>query len=161
MEQYTYFWASKSPFSNWYKCRFEVDGQSFTSSEQYMMYGKAMLFGDTEIAAQIMQTSNVREQKALGRKVSGFDPQTWNQHAKAIVKKGCRQKFVQNPELMEILLATAGTTLVEASPDDAIWGIGLAEEDPRASKRETWLGTNWLGELLTELREEFLASKNA
>lgn len=160
MEQFTYFWASKSPFSNWYKCQFEVDGQKFSSSEQYMMYGKAMLFGDTEIAGQILKTQNVREQKALGRQVKGFIAEKWNENAQTIVKRGCREKFRQNPALLAELLATQGTALVEASPDDAIWGIGLAEDDPRARNRETWIGTNWLGELLTELREEFLASQN-
>lgn len=160
MEHFIFFWASQSPFSNWYKCHFTIDGIDFSSSEQYMMYGKALLFGDQAIADAILGTRNVREQKALGRKVQHFDAETWNKNARQIVHRGCYAKFDQNPDLKAKLLATAGTTLVEASPDDRIWGIGLAEDDPRAKKRETWLGTNWLGEVLTQIREEMLSEQN-
>jgi ribA/ribD-fused uncharacterized protein len=103
-----------------------------------------------------MSTTDPREQKKIGREVKNFDKKKWDQKVKDIVFRGNMAKFTQNEDLKKKLLATAGTTLVEASPHDKIWGIGLAETDPKAQKRETWLGTNWLGEVLTEVREAII-----
>lgn len=155
-EKFLFFYEDASPFSQWYKAPFELDGHHFTSAEQYMMYGKAQLFGDQEIATRILEAKHPRQQKALGRQVQGFNDTIWNQEAKSIVYQGNHAKFTQNPELLTVLLATAGKTLVEASPTDRIWGIGLSEEDSRSRQRSTWRGTNWLGEVLTELRENLL-----
>ncbi|MGC5328305.1 NADAR family protein [Brevibacillus sp. SYSU BS000544] len=157
-EQFTFFWRSKSPFSQWYKASFELNGITFSSAEQAMVYGKALLFKDIEIAAQILSANEPREQKRLGRHVKNFDRSIWESHCKQIVYEANKAKFSQNPELLTALLHTGETTLVEASPDDAIWGIGLAEEDPRAKHRSQWKGTNWLGEILTQLREELKRS---
>ncbi|WP_017812971.1 NADAR family protein [Paenibacillus shenyangensis] len=155
-EKFTFFYRSESPFSQWYPAVFVVGEHTFDSAEQYMMYGKAMLFGDQEIATRILTAKQPRQQKQLGRQVQRFDKAVWDEHARQIVYDGNYAKFTQNKELLEVLLATAGTTLVEASPTDRIWGIGLAEEDPRVRNRSTWRGTNWLGEVLTELREQLL-----
>lgn len=153
MEKFTFFYRSKSPFSQWHPSYFEIEGISFSCAEQYMMYGKAKLFGDEEIAQKILAAKQPREQKRLGRKVRNFDPKIWEENAKAIVYKGNYAKFTQNEALKSALLSTKGTTLVEASPTDKIWGIGLSESDARAYDRSTWQGTNWLGEVLTQLRE--------
>lgn len=155
-EKFTYFWSNKSPFSNWFKANFEVNGVKYSSSEQYMMYHKALLFGDAEIAEQIMATANTGKQKALGRNVKNFSQEKWENQCKQIVYDGNFAKFTQNKELLKHLLKTKGTTLVEASPVDFVWGIGLAEDDPRAKNRNQWMGKNWLGEVLTELRENLL-----
>ncbi|MBC6993400.1 NADAR family protein [Neolewinella lacunae] len=157
-ESYSYFWRSVHPFSQWHKCNFTADGQAFNCAEQYMMYGKATLFSDAEVAEKILRSTNPREQKQLGREVKGFDPQVWTQEAPAIVYQANKEKFQQNPELLQHLLDTRGKTIVEASPDDNIWGIGLAEEHPGAKSLTTWEGTNWLGIVLTELREELLGN---
>lgn len=122
-----------------------------------MMHRKAVLFGDQEMAQKILSTQTPREQKELGRKVRSFDKSLWEAHCKQFVYEGSYAKFTQNPALLEKLLATKGTTLVEASPTDRIWGVGLEEDDPRIKNRTTWRGTNWLGEILTKLREELLA----
>mgnify|MGYP001799529351 CR=1 FL=1 len=156
-EKFTYFWKSHSPFSNWYVADFEIDGIKFNCSEQYMMYGKAKLFADEDIADKILQTEKPGAQKALGRKVRNFKSEVWNQHAKDIVYRANEAKFSQNEHLLKRLLKTKGTTLVEASPVDNIWGIGLAEDDPRAQHRMQWRGKNWLGEVLTRLREDLIA----
>jgi ribA/ribD-fused uncharacterized protein len=158
MAEYTFFYTQASPFSQWYRCRFEVGGNVFSCAEQYMMHGKALLFGDTAIAAQILATTQPREHKALGRKVAGFDDATWKREREAIVLAGNRAKFTQNADLRELLLATRGTTLVEASPRDRIWGIGLAASDPRARDPGQWRGQNLLGKVLTALRDELLAA---
>jgi ribA/ribD-fused uncharacterized protein len=153
-EKFTFFYRSASPFSQWYSGFFEADGIAYNCAEQYMMHQKAVLFGDAEMAEKILQAKTPSEQKALGRKVRNFDAQVWNENAKKLVYQGNYAKFKNNPKLLEVLMATDGTTLVEASPTDKIWGIGLDENDARAYSRETWQGTNWLGEVLTQLRED-------
>lgn len=164
MEKFTFFWKDRSPFSQWYPCKFTAEvwvmngfGKiHFTRAEQYMMYQKAALFGDLDIAYKIMLTDNPAEQKELGRKVKNFDATKWNMEARDIVLCGNLAKFSQNEKLKQALLSTAGTTLVEASPYDKIWGIGLLESDPRSQSRETWLGKNWLGQTLTDVREKLI-----
>jgi ribA/ribD-fused uncharacterized protein len=158
VESYYYFWETKHPFSQWHKCSFEIEGRNFTSAEQYMMYGKAMLFQDIDSANKILNTNNVREQKQLGRQVIGFDKKIWDLNAPTIVYKGNKEKFKQNDELLNLLLSTKGQTIVEASPDDNIWGIGLSKDQKDAASILTWQGTNWLGIVLTELREELLGN---
>lgn len=153
-EKFTFFYHAESPFSQWHACFFEADGFTYNCAEQYMMHQKALLFQDTEIAEKVMKAKTPREQKALGRKVRNFDTHIWNENAKRLVYQGNYAKFKNNQKLLDILMATDGTTLVEASPTDTIWGIGLAEDDARAYSRETWRGTNWLGEVLTQLRED-------
>lgn len=133
-EKFIYFWSNKSPFSNWYKAEFEIDGIKFNCTEQHMMYHKAILFNDTEIAERILKTASQSKQKALGRQDKNFIGSTWNENCKQIVYEGNKAKFLQNENLLQDLLKTEGKTLVEASPVDAIWGIGLAEGDPRAKK---------------------------
>lgn len=154
-EKYYYFYETKHPFSQWHKCIFEVDNLVFNSSEQFMMYNKALLFEDIEIAEKILLSKDVREQKALGRQVRNFDAKIWEKEAINIIFKGNKAKFSQNHEFKNLLLSTEGQTLVEASPTDVVWGIGLEETDHKAFDIRTWNGTNWLGIALTELREEF------
>jgi ribA/ribD-fused uncharacterized protein len=151
---YTFFFTEKSPFSQWYPCAFTVEGIAFTCAEQFMMHGKALLFADHEIAKQVLAAAHPKQHKALGRKVTPFDDATWKARRVEIVKAGSRAKFTQNEELRALLLATKGTELVEASPYDRIWGIGLAATDPRAQDSKTWRGQNLLGKILTELRDE-------
>jgi ribA/ribD-fused uncharacterized protein len=151
---YTFFFTEKSPFSQWYPCQFVGGGHSFNCAEQYMMHGKAVLFGDAETASKILAADHPRQHKAFGRQVRSFDDFVWKREREAIVMAGSRAKFTQNTELRDLLLATRGTTLVEASPYDRIWGIGLDATDPRALDPAAWRGQNLLGKILTALREE-------
>lgn len=153
-EQFTFFWKSQSPFSNWYLSDFTLDGITFNCNEQYMMYQKALLFNDQEIADKILKTKSPTRHKQLGRKVKNFDDKIWNKNCQNIVYTGLKAKFSQNDELLKKLKETDGTTLVEASPYDKIWGIGMKMTDKRAQNRSTWLGKNLLGELLTKVRED-------
>jgi len=155
---YTFFFTEASPFSQWYPCRFVVDGQTFNCAEQYMMYEKAKLFGDDDVAAKILAAAHPREHKALGRKVKNFDDAAWKSARERIVRAGNHAKFTQNQELEKQLFDTKGTTLVEASPYDKIWGIGLAASDPRTNDPKQWLGRNLLGKILTELRDELMST---
>lgn len=154
---FTFFFTEASPFSQWHRCRFEADGRVFNCMEQYMMLGKARLFGDAETGEKIMAADHPRQHKALGRKVTPFDDKVWRRERENIVLAGNRAKFTQNPDLLAVLLATKGTTLVEASPYDRIWGIGLGAKDPRAQDPAQWRGQNLLGKILTQLRGELLA----
>jgi ribA/ribD-fused uncharacterized protein len=157
MAEYTFFFTEASPFSQWYRCAFTVDGNAFGCAEQFMMHGKAVLFGDAAMAARILAATHPREHKALGRKVASFDDAIWRREREGIVRAGSHAKFTQNADLRALLLATRGTTLVEASPYDRIWGIGLAATSPNANDPTKWRGQNLLGKILTALREDLLA----
>jgi ribA/ribD-fused uncharacterized protein len=156
-EQFAFFWGGT--FSQWHKSKFVIDGVEFNCCEQYMMYKKALMFHDYDIANKIMNTNNPREQKALGRKVSGFDKDHWESYCRDIVYDGNVAKFTQNPDMLDELKFTGDRTIVEASPKDNIWGIGLAADDPRAQDRSTWEGTNWLGEAIQRVREDIRSGK--
>ena len=150
-EKFTFFWSGV--FSQWHPSTFVIDGVTYNCTEQYMMAEKARLFGDTGTEAMIMATADPAMQKRFGRQVSNFDESVWNATARDIVLKANIAKFSQNPGMEAYLMATVGTTLVEASPEDTIWGIGLRKTDPRAYNRATWRGTNWLGEVLNITRD--------
>ncbi|QJE72571.1 NADAR family protein [Aerophototrophica crusticola] len=156
-ERFTFFW--NGPFSQWHRSPFCLDGILYVTAEQYMMASKARLFGDDVRLRQILEADHPRDQKALGRKVSGFDQQVWDRHAREIVYRGNRAKFTTHRDLLRQLLDTAGTILVEASPLDTVWGIGLAADDPDATVPSRWRGKNWLGETLTRLRDDLLAEQ--
>src|SRR5689334_19884152 len=115
-ERYTFFFRPEAPFSQWHPARFDLDGHGFVCAEQYMMYGKTVLFGDAEVGAEMLEATSPKQHKALGRKVRGFSGAVWEANRERIVMAGSRGKFTQNPARQEALLATAGTELVEASP---------------------------------------------
>lgn len=160
-EKLTPFFGSQSPFSQFHHVTFSEDGIVFDCMEKYMMYKKAMLMGDAQTANEILNVSyNPKRCKELGRKVKPFNAVLWDQECKNIVYQGNKLKFTQNPNLMEALKSTAGTTLVEASPFDCRWGVGLSKDDPRINDRRQWRGANWLGECLTQLREDLFGQTN-
>ena len=121
--------------SNWYLSEFECDGIRFSSMEQYMMYQKANCFGDTKIAEKILETTDVAQIKALGRKVSNYNETIWNGKRQIVVYKGLCAKF-QNSELKSKLKATGDAVLAEGAVRDCIWGIGLSMTDPKRLEME-------------------------
>jgi hypothetical protein len=164
--KYLYFWrhtpgkagpVGAECLSQWYPAPFEVDGVRFATAEHYMMWGKARLFGDEKAAARIVAAGHPKEAKDLGRTIRKFDEDTWVAERLAIVTAGNLEKFRQNPELLAFLLGTQDWVLVEASPLDRIWGIGLAADDERAQDPATWRGLNLLGEALMAARELLLS----
>lgn len=133
-----------------------ITEMQFQNTEQWMMYHKALLFEDHRIAEQIMNPRNAKNPatiKALGRQVTGFNGIQWDQHKEQIVFQGNLAKFSQHPELAKQLLATGDKILVEASPYDRVWGIGLAQEDPRCQDPAQWRGLNLLGKALMAVRQ--------
>jgi ribA/ribD-fused uncharacterized protein len=153
-EEFEFFYKTSHPFSQWFACEFTVEGIVFNTAEQYMMYKKALLFDDKEVADKILKTTDPRQQKELGRQVVGFNNKLWQQYAFEIVYNANYQKFKQNADMKELLLDTSNKSIVEASPSDKIWGIGLSENDINRLDRTKWNGTNWLGEALTCVRED-------
>lgn len=160
--KYIFFWGhtpscdgsvTKACFSQWYDCRFSSDGIVYNTAEQYMMAQKALLFGDAVIYDEIMSACHPKQFKDLGRRIQGFDENIWNQNKCGIVISGNLAKFSQNPELEAFLLNTGERVLVEASPYDKIWGIGLSADDSKCQNPELWNGENLLGFCLMEVRD--------
>lgn len=141
-------------FSNWFACEFRADGRVFKSIEQYMMYEKALTFGDTEIAARVLDVTDPAEIKALGRQVKNYDDAHWNGRRQLVVYKGLLAKFSQNEALKQKLFATGSALLAECEPTDKIWGIGMGPDDDRRFDRSQWQGQNLLGYTLAEVRED-------
>lgn len=139
--------------SNWYLSDFTVDGIAFSSMEQYMMYQKAIVFDDKEIAKDILSTSDVAVIKAFGRKVSNYDDTVWNGARQIIIYRGLLEKFCQNTELAELLLSTGDAVLAECAVNDRIWGIGLNMRDNDRFDIKKWKGQNLLGFALMEVRK--------
>ncbi|KGW18023.1 NADAR family protein [Burkholderia pseudomallei] len=147
------FFGAADVFSNWHPCCFTYHEVAFNSVEQFMMYAKALLFDDHATAAAILASASPREQKRLGRLVRGFDDARWVQVRESIMFVGCREKFRQNEAFLTALRATGTSILVEASPYDRIWGVGLGEHDPRIADPSAWQGLNLLGKALMRVRD--------
>ena len=140
--------------SNWYRSEFSVDGIKFTSMEQYMMYKKAILFEDAEIASQILKTDDVVLIKELGRKVSNYNDTVWNGMRQVVIYKGLLEKFRQNDDLRKSLLDTGDDMLAECAVKDSVWGIGLSMTDDNRNDINAWRGQNLLGFSLMLVRGE-------
>ena len=159
--KYLFFWGhkksdiiTKSCFSQWYEATFIIEGIHYKTAEHYMMAQKALLFNDQEIYQQIISCNSPGEAKALGRKVRNFNQQVWEANCFDIVIKGNLEKFGQHPALAEFLKNTNQRILVEASPVDHIWGIGLDQNNTDAKNPYAWNGTNLLGYALMEVRDQ-------
>ena len=158
---YRFFWGhrprkdgklSDACFSQWWPASFVINGQVYSSAEQWMMVSKARLFGDHEVADQMMAVKDPGKIKALGRKVRGFVQETWDEACFDLVTDGNVAKFGQNARLKKYLLATGDDVLVEASPTDVVWGIGLGRDAPDANDPRAWRGLNLLGFALMQAR---------
>ena len=131
---------------------FTADGEDFGSAEQYMMWRKARLFGDLDAAGAVLAARSAAHAKALGREVRGFDEDTWVRHRWDVVVAASLAKFRADARLADFLRSTRGRVLVEASPLDRIWGVGLAADDPGVCDPHAWPGLNLLGFALLEAR---------
>ncbi len=163
--KFLFFWGhrpssdgsiTKSCFSQWWESAFEIDGEVYKTAEHFMMAEKARLFNNPEIRQQIIACKSPGEAKKLGRKVKGFDQQKWELERFEIVKRGNLAKFQQNELLGAFLLSTQYRILVEASPVDPIWGIGMAQDHKDVMNPKEWLGLNLLGFALMEVRDELI-----
>ena len=140
-------------FSQWQKSYFEEDDYEYCCAEQYMMGQKALLFNDKESFEKILVEKHPKIIKALGRQVKNFDAKEWDKIKYKVVLDGNFYKFSQNKEMLEILLSTDNKILVEASPYDKIWGVGLDENNEKIYNPNYWKGENLLGFALMEIRD--------
>ena len=159
---YLFFWGhtqkkegiiDKSCFSQWFLSPFIANNITYATAEHWMMAKKAELFNDDVILPQILETKKPAVAKDLGRKVRNFDAQKWNAVAYELVIEGNKHKFTQHEPLKTFLLHTGNRVLVEASPSDTIWGIGLSQNDSDAANPFKWKGSNLLGFALMEVRD--------
>ena len=164
---YLFFWGhqvpkdgsvGKSCFSQWYEAPFTVEGIAYRTAEHFMMAGKARLFGDAATCERIVAARTPGEAKKLGRQIDNFDEAAWLDARFDLVTRGNVAKFSQNKALGAFLLGTGQQVLVEASPVDAIWGIGLAATDAATQDPRTWKGLNLLGYALMAARDELRAA---
>lgn len=139
--------------SQWWPAAFTVDGVTYPTAEHFMMAGKARLFGDERGLAAVLAARSPGAAKAAGRRVTGFDENTWAAARYDLVVRGNLAKFGQHPDLRDFLVATGRRVLVEASPYDRIWGVGLAPGHPDVARPSAWRGLNLLGLALMEVRE--------
>lgn len=156
-----YFWMPEDiPYgwlSHWYSAKMlDDEGNSFSTVEHYMMYHKAMLFGDNLVAQDILSLPTPGQAKAAGRRVTGFDKERWTKHREHIVFDGNFLKFSQHDKFKELLLETGNKPLVEASPEDKLWGIGFSAVDA-AQHRDQW-GQNLCGIAIEEVRKKLQQS---
>lgn len=152
-----FFW--NGIYSQWHKSPFVVGGVQYNCAEQYMMAMKALCFYDINALGAIMKTKNPAKQKEIGRGVQVFSSEKWNEISRLVVYRANLAKFTQNEELMNELMDTRDVLIVEASPYDKIWGIGISPTDPARFDTEKWQGTNWLGEAIMQVRNDIRTMK--
>lgn len=160
--KYVFFWGhkeiqgnvSKSCFSQWYDAPYETEGIRYLTAEHHMMHQKAILFGDESAAERLVAAKSPGEAKAIGREVRDFDQQVWESRRFEIVTTVNIAKFVNNTKIRNFLLNTGSRVLVEASPVDKIWGIGLGENELESQNPKLWNGLNLLGFALMEARDQ-------
>ncbi len=150
-DKYVFFW--NGIYSQWHFSPFTVDGYDYVTAEQYMMHQKALFFGDEEVARKIMAADRPDEQKALGRQVRDFSAERWARVCLGIVYKGNLAKFTQNEDLKKELMETGDRMIVEASPYDQIWGIGMGENERGIEDPKNWKGQNLLGWAIMMVRQ--------
>jgi len=149
-DKYVFFW--NGIYSNWHPTPIIYDSIHFANSEQLFMYFKALHFKDLESVDKIIVTPDPRQVKKLGRDVKNFNEREWTAHRTLYMFISCYNKFDQSPELAAELLATGDKILVEASPLDKIWGIGMDENHPDIEDSSKWQGLNLLGNVLTDVK---------
>lgn len=161
--KFLFFWGhqpnkdgkiTKTCFSQWWLSSFKVEKVNYKTAEHWMMAKKAELFNDQEILEKILETDSPAEAKKLGREVRNYDDKIWLENRYQIVKEGNFHKFSQNKALKEFLINTKDRVLVETSPVDPIWGIGMAGDHKDVLNPEKWKGLNLLGFALMEVRDE-------
>ncbi|MEV5188203.1 NADAR family protein [Streptomyces werraensis] len=168
--KYLHFWGHRplpdgrvgaSCLSQWWPSPFTVDGVEYATAEHWMMAAKARLFDDTEGERRVLAAGHPSEAKKAGRLVRGFDEEIWRRERFGIVVEGSVHKFAAHGELRSFLLNTGDRVLVEASPVDRVWGIGLAADAEAANDPTRWRGPNLLGFALMEARRRLRETAGA
>jgi ribA/ribD-fused uncharacterized protein len=153
-DKHVFFWGSE--FSNFYQLGFTWRGIYFNCAEQAMMWSKADTFGDEETKKEILIYSEPKMHKKLGRQVKNFDDTIWASVRFELALEFLYCKYNQNPSLKKLLIDTYPRKMVEASPYDKVWGIGLSEYDQLMHDESNWKGENLLGKALDLVREKII-----
>ena len=140
--------------SQFWPAPFTVDGVTYGTAEHWMMAQKARLFDDGATLREILKARTPQAAKSLGRAVRGFSEDRWGAARYQIVVEGNFAKFSHHDDLHRYLVSTGDRVLVEASPVDRVWGVGLAKDDKRATTPSRWRGLNLLGFALMEVRDQ-------
>lgn len=157
-DKFIFFWGSI--YSQWCPSPIVIDGVNYNCTEQYMMAKKALMFSDFDAYREIMLEKQPALQKAMGKRVKGFDKVIWEVYCRKIVYDANYAKFTQNKGMRDELMGTIGKEIVEASPEDKIWGIGMHETHPDIEDKSKWQGTNWLGEAIMQVRNTLIAEES-
>lgn len=166
--EFVFFWGHRplpdgaigpSCCSQWFEAGFKIDNVHYATAEHYMMAEKARTFGDTKALAEVLAASSPEAVKKIGRRVQNFQADVWSERSIEVVLQGNIAKFGQNQQLGKWLQSTGSKVLVEASPEDAIWGIGLHRDDPRAQDPAVWPGKNWLGFAIMAARDHLFGER--
>ena len=144
--------VDRACLSQWFPRAFDVDGIRYETAEHFMMAEKARLFRDDEMLSKILACKTPAEAKAFGRAVRNYDDQAWGRFRSESVVRGNVAKFGAHADLKTFLLSTEQRVLVEASPRDRIWGIGMGASNPDARLPAKWRGRNLLGFALMQAR---------
>lgn len=159
--KYLHFWGHQplpdgrigaGCLSQWWPSPFTVDGATYKTAEHWMMAAKARIFADPEAERKILAAEHPADAKKEGRLVRHFDEATWRRERFRVVVEGSTHKFAAHADLRAFLLNTGDRVLVEASPRDRVWGIGLGAKNERASDPAQWRGANLLGFALMQAR---------
>jgi len=160
--EFLYFWGhtksetlvKKQCLSQWYESSFEFEEVTYKTAEHWMMAQKALLFNDHKSFKKIIDSPSPKHVKSIGREIKNFGPDIWNDNKYHIVYYGNLHKFTQNTALFNFLKSTQDKYLIDASPSDEIWGIGLSEHSEHIDNPYLWKGENLLGFALMEVRDE-------
>jgi len=144
--------------SNDYVAPFQMDSIKFPTVEHAYEYAKAKTFGDEKMAALIAKTPSAKSVKALGKKISGFKEEEWEQKQDSVMKAAIKAKLSQHPEIRSVLSETKASPIGYANARDKYWGIGTSPEKDKAKTPSKWAGKNQLGKIMEELRTEFNSS---
>lgn len=168
--EFLFFWGHtpKAPpavdascLSQWFPCAFTVDGHVYRTAEHWMMAAKARLFRDDAALARVLVAETPAEAKRVGREVRGYDDAAWAAARSEAVVAGNVAKFSAHPTLAAFLRGTGERVLVEASPRDRVWGIGMGASNPDARTPSRWRGLNLLGFALMEARSRLFGGERS
>jgi len=150
-DTHVFFWGSV--YSNWYERKFKWRDLTFKNSETAFMYAKAVFFKDESTARKILESSHdPSETKQMGREVTPYDDDLWSEVREEIMFEILCAKFSQHDDLKQVLTEHSGKHIVEASPYDRIWGIGLHWTNERIYDFRNWRGDNLLGKALMKVQ---------
>lgn len=154
-KNYILFFGYKCPFSNMYRSIITYNDEYFNCVEQIFAYEKARLF-EPSIAQNIKNCTYGAQAKKLGSRVKNFDPKIWDNHRELVMKEALRSKFNSNTRLKRLLELTEDAELIEVSPYDKFWGVGVDRNKmiELIKQNKTYPGKNVLGNMLMSLREE-------